>query len=77
MVESLSVFDSSALDAPDFSATTDSYAVVNNAQEIQMFPARLKGIYELIAVTLLPFLPVALTFLPFEVILTDLGKLLV
>ena len=69
-------FDSTVLEVPDFSATTDLNSVVNNALDIQLFPVRLKGIYELILVTLLPFIPVVLAFLPLDTILSDLGRLI-
>jgi hypothetical protein len=66
----------SALEAPDFSATIDLYSVVTNAQQILFFPARFAAICELIVVTLIPFVPVALASLPLDTILTSLGKIL-
>jgi hypothetical protein len=67
----------SALEAPDFSATTDLYSVVANVQQIGIFPVRMRAVYELIVVTLLPFIPVVLAYLPLDTILMSLGKFLV
>jgi hypothetical protein len=67
----------STLEAPDFSATTDLYSIVTNAQQIQLFPARFATVYELVVVTLLPFIPVALISVPLDTILSRLGKFLI
>lgn len=65
-----------ALEAPDFSATTDLYQIVSNVCEMKSFPFGLKNLTSLIVVTLLPFLPVALAAIPLEVILKGITKLL-
>ena len=48
------------LDANDFSATTDLYAVVANAYRVLPVPVSLRDIVVLVVATLLPFVPVAL-----------------
>jgi hypothetical protein len=68
--------DESALDAPDFSATTDLYQVVANVYEMESLPFGLKSLSELVAMTLLPFVPVALMAVPLDVIIKDIAKLL-
>ncbi len=68
--------DESALDAQDFSATTDLYQVVSNVYEMDSLPFGLKNLSELVVVTLLPFVPVALMAVPFDVILESIAKLL-
>jgi hypothetical protein len=65
------------LEKPDFSATIDLYSVVGNVQQIQLFPANFSAIRDLVVVTLLPFVPVALASVPLDTILTGLGKILV
>jgi hypothetical protein len=67
----------SVLEKPDFSATIDLYSVVGNVQQIQLFPANFSAIRDLVVVTLLPFVPVALASVPLDTILTGLGKILV
>lgn len=68
--------DESALDAPDFSATTDLYQVVANVYEMDSLPFGLKSLSEPVAATLLPFVPVALMAMPLDVVLKDIAKLL-
>jgi hypothetical protein len=63
-----------ALEAPDFSATTDLYAVTANAYSMKDFPFGLKSVGELVAATLIPFIPIALMAVPLKVILRDLAK---
>ncbi|HYR84196.1 MAG TPA: hypothetical protein VE422_08975 [Terriglobia bacterium] len=64
-----------ALEMPDFSATTDLYSIVSNVYQIAYFPVSFGALRELILVTLLPFLPIALSAVPFEVIIRSAGKL--
>lgn len=68
--------DEGALEAPDFSATTDLYQVVSNVYEMKAFPFDLKSLAEPVTATLLPFVPVALMAVPLDVVLEDITKLL-
>lgn len=65
-----------ALEAPDFSATTDLYQIVSNVHQINGLPFDLSSLISLLVVTLLPFLPVALLSVPLDTILREVAKLL-
>jgi hypothetical protein len=69
-------YESEALQATDFSATTDLYGIVSNIQGMSHFPFEVKALIALIVVTLLPFVPVALMAVPFKVILREAASLL-
>jgi hypothetical protein len=58
----------SALEAPDFSATTDLYQIVANVYDMRMLPLTIRGVLPLVGATLAPFVPVAFMVLPFDVI---------
>jgi hypothetical protein len=62
--------DKSALEKPDFSATTDLYGVVANVHAIRFLPLDLKDLIPLVAALLLPFVPVVLLAFP----LADIWK---
>jgi hypothetical protein len=62
-----------ALQAPEFSATTDLYSVVTNANTVKGIPLDLNGVVPLVVAILLPFVPLAL----FEMPLVQLLKLAV
>lgn len=49
-----------ALDANDFSATTDLYSIVANVYTMRLVPLSLRNLAVIIVATLLPFVPVAL-----------------
>ncbi len=68
--------DEGTLEAQDFSATTDLFQVVSNVYEMDSLPFGLKNLSELVVATLLPFVPVALLAVPFDVILKSIAKLL-
>jgi hypothetical protein len=68
--------DESALEVPDFSATTDLYQVVANVYDMSTVPLDLKDLIPLVIATLLPFVPVALMAVPLDVILQGLANLL-
>jgi hypothetical protein len=68
--------DESALDVPDFSATTDLYQIVSNVYEMRFVPLDLTSVIALIVATLLPFLPVVLMTVPLDVVLSRLANLL-
>ncbi len=67
--------DADVLERPDFSATTDLYAVVANVFQMGSVPFTLRGLVALLLVTFLPFLPVALMTVPLAVILEEVAKL--
>jgi hypothetical protein len=68
--------DASALEVPDFSATTDLYQVVANVYDMGIIPLDLRNILLLIVATLLPFVPVAFMAIPLEAILAHVAELL-
>jgi hypothetical protein len=68
--------DDGVLEVPDFSATTDLYQVVSNVYDMGTIPLDLKDLIPLVIATLLPFVPVALMVVPFNVILRQLANLL-
>ena len=49
-----------ALEAPDFSATTDLYAIVSNVYAMNVMPFSLRNLGMIATAMLLPFLPVVL-----------------
>jgi len=62
-----------ALQAPEFSATTDLYAIITNANTVRAIPIDLNGVMPLALAILLPFAPLAL----FEMPLVELLKVAV
>ena len=68
--------DDETLEAPDFSATTDLYAVVANVYQMHIVPMELRNLLPLVAATLLPFLPVLLMAVPLDTLLENLAQLL-
>lgn len=69
-------YSAEALEAQDFSATTDLYQIVSNVNEMTMVPFELKSLIALVVATLLPFVPVALMAIPLKVILKQVASLL-
>lgn len=63
------------LSAPDFSATTDYYAVAANVYEVRELPFTLKDLIGPVIPALVPFLFVALLKVPFQVILDGIIKI--
>jgi hypothetical protein len=68
--------DDSVLEANDFSAAIDLYSVVGYSQQIQIFPVRIRAVWELLVVTLIPLVPVAFASLPLDTILAAMAKFL-
>ena len=64
------------LQAVDFSAVNDLYAVVSNVHSIRFAPLDIRDLIALFAAILLPFVPVALLAFPLEAIWSALRKLL-
>jgi hypothetical protein len=65
-----------ALALPDFSATTDLYAIASNVYQIGYVPLSAKAVGELLVFTLLPFVPVILMSVPLDTLLSDLKQIL-
>lgn len=68
--------DSEALGCPDFSATTDLYAVVSNVYTMRLTLFEMKSLLLIAIATMLPFIPVMLLAVPLDRVLSVLGKLL-
>jgi hypothetical protein len=68
--------DNSAIEKPDFSATTDLYAIVANVYALRLVPIDLKSIVMLGIALLLPFVPIVFLALPMAEILAGLKTLL-
>lgn len=66
-----------ALESPDFSATTDLYSVVANVHNMKLFPFELRAMLSLVAITLLPFIPVVAMMMPIKEILKEVARLLI
>lgn len=67
---------SEMLEAPDFSATTDYYAVTANVYEMRDVPFRPKDLISPLIPALLPFLVVAMFTIPVHVVVDSIIKLL-
>jgi hypothetical protein len=65
-----------ALEVPDFSATTDTYSVVANVRQMKPVPFGVQSVARVIVFTLAPAIPVALSSVPFDVLLEKAIKLL-
>jgi hypothetical protein len=70
------VAERSLLDRGDFSAAADLYALVERVRLVRAVPVRLSHIVLLVVATLLPFLPVALAVVSFDVVIGALLGLL-
>jgi hypothetical protein len=70
------VIDRSALELPDFSATTDLYQVASNVYEVRLVPISVASLGILVAMAILPFLVLALMFIPFNEIVAEIATLL-
>jgi hypothetical protein len=66
----------SALESPDFSATTDLYQVVSNVYSMRIVPVEWTSVAVVVAVTLLPFLPAALILISFDELLAKVAGFL-
>jgi hypothetical protein len=69
--------DASTLELPDFSATTDLYSIASNVYEVRLVPVSVASLSILVGMAMLPFLLIALMFIPFDVIVEEIAKLLV
>lgn len=66
----------SALEVPDFSATTDLYSIVANVHQMQPLPIGMRSLSRVAAVSLAPAIPLALIVVPFDVIVEHVIKFL-
>jgi len=64
-----------ALEASDFSATTDLYQIVANVHDMKFVPFELRALIFLFVATLIPFIPVVVISIPLKVILKELASL--
>lgn len=62
--------------APDFSATSNLYAVARNIEDIRIVPVAAVSVYAFVIAALIPCIPVFVAALPFDVILKAAMKLL-
>jgi hypothetical protein len=65
-----------APNAQDFSLHSNIYGIVANVYGMKDFPFGLRNLGLLVAVALLPFVPVALMVMPLNVIIKDFAKML-
>lgn len=65
------------LDIPDFSATADLFTVLEHVYQMRIIPIDRRSLGALIAITLLPFLPVALLQLPLKTVVQKIAVLLI
>jgi hypothetical protein len=67
--------DPKALEAPDFSATTDLYSITANVYALRVVPLDFRDLAILLVITLLPFVPVALLAIPLGVLIEKVADL--
>ena len=70
-------YSNGALEASDFSATTDLYQIVTNVHGMRVLPFDLSGLITLAVATLLPFIPVVLMTIPLKQFLQEILRFLV
>jgi hypothetical protein len=70
------VVDQRALEATDFSATTDLFGVVANVYSMKEVPFGLRDLAYLAVATFVPFIPIALLLVPAKVVLQEIAKFL-
>src|SRR5262249_52768318 len=58
-----------SLEAPDFSATTDLYAIAANVRELALVPVGAKDLAALLGAALLPFVPLVFLVMPLSALL--------
>jgi len=68
--------EQTALEKPDFSATTDLYAITANVYALRLIPIDILSLVMLGSAMLLPFIPVALLAVPLDVIWSGVKSLL-
>ena len=71
------IVSEAALNAQDFSATTDLYQVASNVYEVRLIPFSAASLGILVAMTVAPFFGVALMFVPIQVIVREIATLLI
>ena len=75
-IRSGSKVDESALEAQDFSATTDLYSIAANVHQMKPFPLGVQSLTRLAWATLAPAVPVIFLALPFDVIVEKILRML-
>lgn len=66
----------SMMDRPDFSSATDLYQIVDRVYAMWLIPVHPKSVIMLAIAALIPFIPVALMALPFDVLVEKIAGLL-
>ena len=69
--------DAEALEAEDFSATTDLYSITANVRSINVRVLDMKAVMPLVAASLLPYLPIVFAVMPLDDILKFARKAIV
>ena len=69
--------EQTALEKPDFSATTDLYSITANVHALRLVPVDNASLFMLGFATLVPFVPVAFLVMPLDVIWTSVKDILV
>jgi len=64
--------DAELMERPDFSATTDLYAIVGNVYAMRTAIYDIQGLLSVVIATVLPFVPIWLTAIPFSAIVNHL-----
>jgi hypothetical protein len=64
--------DSDLLERPDFSATTDLYAIVANVYAMRTAIYDIPGLLSIVVATILPFAPIWLSAIPFSTVVNHL-----
>jgi hypothetical protein len=65
------------LAVPDFTSTGNLYGVVRNIEEIRIVPVAKINVYLFVIAALIPFIPVVIGAIPFDILLKAVMKLLV
>jgi hypothetical protein len=65
------------LTVPDFTATSNLYAVVHNIEDIRVVPVGLNDVYMFVIAALIPCIPVFIAAIPFNILMKVVMKLLV
>lgn len=66
------LLDDELLERPDFSATTDLYAIVANVYAMRTVIYDIPGLLSVVVATILPFVPIWLSAIPFSAIVKHL-----
>lgn len=68
--------DADALDANDFSATTDLYSIAGNVRQMGIIPAGVRDLVMLVIAAILPFAPLIFVVMPLSTLLKHIAGVL-